>query len=171
MPQTIYIETTIVSYLTAWPSRDLIRAAQQQITRDWWQHRRPLFDLYSSELVEIEASAGDPQAAKDRLVVIYQLPSLGLTEPALHIADALIAEMALPNVAKSDAQHVGIAAVNGMDFLLTWNCRHLANAQLRGRIQAVCEGFGVRTPVICTPEELFGEDLAPTSGDLIDDTD
>ena len=119
MSQTVYIETTIVSYLTAWPSRDLIRAAHQQSTKEWWKIRRPLFELYCSQLVEIEASAGDPEAAKDRLVVVQQLPILGITDAALEIGAALLSEMALPSVANSDAQHVGIAAVHGINYLLT----------------------------------------------------
>jgi hypothetical protein len=157
MAQTVYIETTIVSYLTAWPSRDLVRAAQQQITRDWWKVRRPLFELFCSQLVEIEASAGDPQAAQDRLVVVRQLPILGITPMALKLGDALISEMAPPSVALSDAQHVGIAAMQGIDFLLTWNCGHLANAVLRARIESVCEAFGVKAPIICTPNSLMGD--------------
>jgi hypothetical protein len=113
--------------------------------------------LFISQLVEVEASAGDPQAARDRLAAIRDLPSLGVTPLALDIADALISEMALPPRAVSDAQHVGIAAVHGIDFLLTWNCRHLANAVLRDRIEGVCRSFGVAPPLICTPPSLMGE--------------
>jgi hypothetical protein len=157
MAQTVYIETTIVSYLTAWPSRDLIRAAQQQITREWWTRRRPIFDLYTSELVLIEASTGDSEAAGERLKALENIKVLAISDEALDIADALLAAAALPAVAARDAQHVGISAVNGVEYLLTWNCRHLANAVLRDKIEDICEGFGVRAPKICTPEELLGE--------------
>ncbi len=159
MKQSVYIETTVVSYLTAWPSRDLVRAAQQQITRDWWDKHRPKFDLYAAELVLIEAAAGNPEAAAQRLAVLRDLPLLDTTGEALDLAGALLASAALPETAERDALHVGVAAVHGMDFLLTWNCRHLANAVLRDKIEEVCENAGLRPPKICTPEELLGDDL------------
>ena len=158
MRHSVYIETTIVSYLKAWPSRDLVRAAEQQLTREWWDVQRPKFDLYTAELVLIEAAAGDAEAAEERLVVLRNLPLLETTERALQVADALLASAALPETAERDALHVGVAADNGMDFLLTWNCRHLANAMLRDRIEEVCEQAGLRPPKICTPEELTGDD-------------
>ncbi len=158
MARSVYIETTIVSYLTAWPSRDLVRAAQQQVTRDWWNIERPKFDLYTSELVLIEAVAGDADAAAQRLAVLRDLPLLDTTERALDVADALLAAAVLPAVAERDAQHVGVAAVHGIDFLLTWNCRHLANAMLRDKIEEVCESAGLRPPAICTPDELLGDE-------------
>src|SRR5438067_8850520 len=105
---TVYIETTIVSYLTAWPSRDLIRLAQQQITHDWWNTQRQRFDLYSSELVTIEAAAGDASAAAERMKVLRTLPLLPLTDVASRIADALVAARAIPENASRDGAHVGI---------------------------------------------------------------
>jgi hypothetical protein len=158
MPQTDYVETTVISYLTAWPSRDLIRAAQQQITRDWWANQGPRFDLYSSQLVVLEAAAGDQVAAGDRLRILATMPMLDISEDALRLARQLIHASALPAIALRDAEHVGICATNGMDFLLTWNCRHLANAKQRDRIIQVCADFDLRAPTICTPEELFGDD-------------
>jgi hypothetical protein len=155
MKRTVYVETTIVSYLTARPSRDLIRQAQQQVTQDWWNTQSVRFDLYTSELVKLEASAGDPIAADERLVVLNALPILGTPDEAEQLAEALLAAAALPATAARDALHVGIAATNGIDFLLTWNCRHLANAELRDRIEEVCEEAGYRPPTICTPELLF----------------
>ncbi len=157
MNQSVYVETTIVSYLTAWRSRDLIRAAQQQITRDWWAKRRADFELYTSEIVLIEAAVGDPVAAQERMDVLLPIQKLDIPEIALDLSDALLSAAALPAVAARDAQHVGICAVNGMDYLLTWNCRHLANAALRDRIEEVCENFGYRAPKICTPDELKGD--------------
>jgi len=155
--QSVYLETTIVSYLTAWPSRDAIREGQQQLTRLWWSKSRAAFDLYTSEIVMIEAASGDPIAAQERLDILLPIQKLEIPEIAIDLSEALLAEAALPIVAARDSQHVGICAVNGIDFLLTWNCRHLANAVLRDRIEEVCESFGFRSPKICTPEELLGE--------------
>ena len=106
----------------------------------------------------IEAAAGDADAAAQRLAVLRDLPILDTTERALDVADALLEAAILPSVAERDAQHVGVAAVHGMDFLLTWNCRHLANAMLRDKIEEVCEAAGLRPPTICTPEELLGDE-------------
>jgi hypothetical protein len=157
MAQSVYIETTIVSYLTAWRSHDLVLAAHQQITRDWWALRRADFNLFTSELVLIEAASGDPDASRERLEVLLPIRKLEISEMALDLCDALLAAAALPVVATRDAQHVGICAVNGIEYLLTWNCRHLANATLRDRIGGVCEKSGYRAPIICTPGELLGE--------------
>jgi hypothetical protein len=152
---TAYIETTVVSYLTAWPSRDVVRLAHQQATRDWWDTRRDSFQLFISELVVTEASAGDPAAAAQRLVVLQSLKLLDITEKAIAVADALVSAKAIPSTELRDALHVGVCAANGVDYLLTWNFKHLANAVLKDRIRQTCEGCGYRAPVICTPEELF----------------
>jgi hypothetical protein len=156
MKSNVYIETTIVSYLTAWPSRDIVRAAQQQTTREWWDTRRDRFELLSSELVVIECSAGDPAAAEERLKVLNALPLLlAVTEAATKLADALLAAGAIPAVASRDALHVGICASSGVNYLLTWNFRHLANAQMQDKIREVCESRGYAAPTICAPDALF----------------
>jgi len=152
---TVYIETTVVSYLTAWTSRDLVRAAQQQQTREWWDVRREDFELVCSELVEREAAAGDPVAAADRLKALTDLRVLVATPEAAALAVDLIKRLQLPPRAQPDALHVAIAATNGIDYLLTWNCRHLSNAVLRPRIEWVCRDNGLEPPVICTPPELM----------------
>jgi hypothetical protein len=157
MAKSVYIETSIVSYLTAWRSRDIIRSAQQQITREWWDVHRSSFRLYASQIVRLEAAAGDAKAAEDRMKVLSRLPLLEITETSLVIARALLKAAALPAVARRDAEHVGVAASNGMDYLLTWNCRHLANVAQRDKIEEVCAEFDYRAPKICTPEELFGD--------------
>jgi predicted nucleic acid-binding protein len=154
MKPTVYIETTIVSYLTAWPSRDVIRLAQQQITRDWWDHQRIHFDLFVSQLVIRESSQGDAAAAAERLRLLSDLRSLDITNEAQDLAIALVDESALPARAAADALHIAIAAANGVDFVLTWNCRHLANAIMQPAIQLVCSSRNVRAPIICTPETL-----------------
>jgi predicted nucleic acid-binding protein len=153
----IYIETTVVSYLTARPSRDLIVAAHQQVTSMWWSRFRDEFDCYVSELVIQEASAGDTEAAAHRLETIRGIPSLGLSEDVLHLAEDLVAQGAIPRGAAEDALHVAVAAMNGMDYLVTWNCRHIANARMRIEIAEVCLAAGCEAPVICTPEELTEE--------------
>jgi hypothetical protein len=155
MNPSVYLETTFVSYLTAWPSRDLVRAAQQQTTREWWDTQRPRFDLFTSELVSLECAAGDRQAAADRLAVLARLPGLATTPAATELASALVAAGAVPSIASRDALHIGICATNGVNYLLTWNFRHLANAALRAKINDGCRSSGYEPPIICTPEELF----------------
>jgi len=157
MKPRVYLETTIPSYLTAWLSRDLIRAAHQQITREWWQ-RREQYELYASQLVLRECQAGDPEAAKERIAVLAGLPLLEQTDAVEALAQQLLRGVPLPAPAASDALHIASAAAHGMDYLLTWNCTHIANAILRGQIEAVCRDAGFEPPTICTPEELPGDD-------------
>jgi len=152
---TVYIETTIVSYLTAWPSRDLVRAAHQQITREWWDTRRADFSLYVSQLVLDEAAAGDAAAAAERLQKLAAIPLLEYRAPTLALAGSLERALELPAQARGDALHVAVCAANGMEFLLTWNCRHLANAALAPRIEQACRSHGVAGPRIVTPEQLL----------------
>lgn len=160
MKPKVYVETTFVSYLTGWASRDVVVAGMQQITREWWQDYREHFDLYASELVIQEAGAGDPAAAQERLDVLATMPLLRATEEALKLAQQLVGAGALPPKAAQDAAHIAIAAVNKMDYLLTWNCKHLANATMRGQIEEACEAAGFRPPVICTPHELTEDEHA-----------
>ena len=155
MAQTVYVETTIISYLTAWPSRDLIRAAQQQQTREWWEKSRAQFQLVASELVEREASAGDPTAAAERLKAMADIQMLAITSAAEVLTDKIIRKLNFSTRAQPDALHVAVAATNGIDYLLTWNCRHLTNAVLRPRIESVCRENGYEPPILCTPPELM----------------
>ena len=152
----MYIETTIPSCLTAWPSSDLVRAGHQKITKDWWEQRRPDFALYISQFVLDEASAGDAAAATARLQALERLPLLPVTSQTEVLAENLIRDLCLPAKAASDAAHIPVAACNNMDFLLTWNCRHINNAELIPQIQKTCRSLGLECPVICTPEELMG---------------
>lgn len=155
MKPRVYLETTIVSYLTAWPSRDLVRAAHQQITREWWNDRRSEFDLFVSQFVITESSAGDPDAAAERLETLQDISVLETTEEAIVLAEGLIQQIPLPLTAAVDAVHIAMAVVHGMDYLLTWNCTHIANAVLLHRIEQTCRERGYVTPVICTPEQLL----------------
>jgi hypothetical protein len=155
--ESVYLETSLVSYLVARPSRDLLVAAHQQVTQDWWASRRGEFECSVSQVVIDEASAGDPAEVQKRLAIIGGLPALEITEAAESLTEAIIAAGILPPRAVRDAGHVAVAAVHAIDYLLTWNCKHLANAQISRRIAVVCERLGHRMPIICTPEELMGE--------------
>jgi hypothetical protein len=135
MKPKVYIETSVISYLTARISRDLIVAGHQRLTQEWWATRREAFDVSVSQVVFEEASAGDPEAARERLVVLTTLPLLELSEEAVALAKDLIGIGPLPARAEVDALHIAIAVTNQVDYLLTWNCKHLANAALRHQIQ------------------------------------
>ena len=157
MKPKAYMETTVVSYLTAWPNRDIVVAGHQQATRDWWQVAKNAFDVVASELVIQEARAGDEAAARDRLEVLDRLRLLEVSADALALAAKLVASGTIPQAAADDALHLAIAAVNGVEYLVTWNCRHLANATRRAEIEAAIRTAGYEPPVICTPEELLLE--------------
>jgi hypothetical protein len=154
--ESVYLETTIVSYLVARPSRDVIVAARQQTTREWWAKRRDQFACYISQVVTDEVSEGDPVEAQKRLAVIGESAALDLTPEAESLAHAILAAGVLPPTAARDAAHVAVAAVHEVDYLMTWNCKHLANAQIMRRMESVCRSSGFRIPIICTPDELMG---------------
>ncbi|HEY9139810.1 MAG TPA: type II toxin-antitoxin system VapC family toxin [Bryobacteraceae bacterium] len=157
MKPRLYLETTIPSYLTSRPSRDLIIAGHQQVTRDWWEKRQGDFQIYISQLVLDEAGAGDPAAGRERLTVLQSLPLLDITIEVAELAAALLASGRIPRKAATDAAHIAIAAVHGMDFLVTWNCVHIANAVIAKALASICRERGYECPAICTPEELLGE--------------
>jgi hypothetical protein len=152
----IYLETTIPSLLTAWLSRDLLIAGQQQLTRDWWEEKRKGYDLFISALVLVEIRRGDAQAARDREAIISSCEILAFSKPAENLAQKILAAGLIPQNAAADAAHIAIAAVHGMDFLLTWNCRHIANATIVEDVRQFCSEQGFPAPVICTPYELMG---------------
>jgi hypothetical protein len=156
MAKRVYIETTIPSYLAAWLSRDLRQAARQQITHDWWNQERHKYDLCISQGVLNEAGTGDPDAAKRRLTLIQHLPLLELNEGAKAIAKAIMASGLLPEKATRDATHIAVASAHGVDFLLTWNCRHIANAAIMKELGEIVEARGYEMPLLCTPEQLLG---------------
>jgi hypothetical protein len=131
---------------------------QQQQTRDWWNTSRNNFELVCSELVVQEASAGDASAAAHRIAALQGIRLLAIASEVPSLAARLSREIQLPSRAKADALHVAIAATNGVDFLLTWNCRHLSNAVLRPRIEWICRDSGYEPPVICTPAELMEDE-------------
>jgi hypothetical protein len=154
--ESVYLETTFISYLVARPSRDLLVAAHQQITQEWWANRRSEFECSISQVVIDEASDGDPVEVQKRLAIIGGLPRLDITEDAESLTQAIMAAGILPPHAFPDAAHVAVAAVHAVNYLLTWNCKHLANAQIARRMALVCAKLGRAMPTICTPEELMG---------------
>lgn len=156
MQPRVYVETSIFSYLTARPTNDLQAMARQIATNEWWEVWRPQYELFISEFVLVEAGLGDPAAAARRLAAMSGLIELEATEEVYRLGKALIDRGVLPKKAVMDAFHLAIATVHGMDYLLTWNCTHIANAHLRPRIERVVLALGYETPVICTPDELIG---------------
>jgi hypothetical protein len=161
MKPRVYVETSVISYLTARPSRDLVVAAHQQLTHVWWQTARSSLDLCASEFVVREAGAGDSEFAQKRLDLLQRIALLDATDPAIKLASAIIASGVLPSKAANDASHVAVAAIHNVEFLVTWNCRHLANARIRAMIEQVCASHGFRCPTICTPEQLLATEGSP----------
>jgi hypothetical protein len=151
----VYIETSIVSYLVARPSTDLRVAANQVTTLEWWERRRPEFELYVSQLVLAEAEMGDADAARRRLAALEGIPVLVASMEAEALGDALVTDRVVAAAARVDAYHIALAATHGMDYLLTWNCTHIANATKRLPIEACCRARGLEPPAICTPQELM----------------
>lgn len=152
----VYVETSVFSYLAARPSRDIITLARQELTRDWWENHRSDFALHVAALVISEAGRGDPSASSARLSYIRELPVLRMTSMALELAERLLSVAALPVKASDDALHIALAAVHGMDFLLTWNFKHINNIHTEDRIKRCLEEAGLASPVLCSPEELLG---------------
>ena len=155
MKPTVYIETTIPSLLTAWPSGDLQIAAQQVATRDWWERRRSDFELYVSSEVLDEAAQGDAEAARLRLESVADLPVLAVNDEVEELTRRILVTGLIPPRANRDAAHIAFASVYGLDYLLTWNCRHIHNAMISRRLSSVCLNMGFTLPVLCTPRELM----------------
>ncbi len=155
---SVYLETTIVGHIAGRVHPDPVVADRQQVSRDWWRDAAPGYELFISQLVLEECSEGDPSAAAERLEVVKDIELLDSFDEVDELADALIAGKAIPASEPRDAFHIAIAAVNGVNYLLTWNYKHIANATLRARIEQVCRDAGFEPPIICTPNELMGID-------------
>lgn len=153
---SVYIETSIVSYLTARPSQNLLVAAWQGITVEWWEHHRPEYQLCTSGLVLEEAERGDPEAAARRMACLEGMPLLTVTDEAIELAGRLLHPGLLPAAATEDALHIALSVVHAVDYLLTWNFRHIDNAQTKPHVRALCLQDGHSFPEICTPQELMG---------------
>lgn len=159
MKPKVYLETTIPSYLTSRSNRNPFIAGCQSLTRKWWKDKRGNFDLFISEAVIVEASAGDVSAVNRRLNLLKNIPRLDISNEAKSLAEKLSKAASLPQEVFADALHIALATVNRIDFLLTWNCRHIANAVLIPRLSSVANSHGYRLPVICTPQELMGDTI------------
>ena len=155
MKPKAYIETTVIGYLTSWPREDVTVAGHQNTTRQWWETAADRFDLVVSQLVVQECSAGDQQAIEQRLGVLAEITLLPTTTEAEQLANALIVGHAVPESHPEDALHIALAAAHGIEYLVTWNCSHIANAAVRLTIERICRDAGYEPPVICTPEELL----------------
>ncbi|WP_130471994.1 type II toxin-antitoxin system VapC family toxin [Candidatus Magnetaquicoccus inordinatus] len=154
MKPRLYLETSIVSYLAAMPSRDLVVAAHQQITHEWWAERRCQYELFVSTLVIQEMSMGDQNAAQRRLSLVEAIPVLTINDEVILLGEQLQKHAMLPTKADADALHIALAAFHRIDFLLTWNCRHIANGKTRRAIDEALKTQGMVSPIIVTPEEL-----------------
>ena len=155
MKPALYVETSIVGYYTGRPSRDLIIAGRQQITRDWWENERQKYVLHVSALVLQESQRGEPEAIKKREQALKGIPLLGMTDQTERLAEAPVKDGPIPPAYPEDALHIALASTNAMDFLLTWNFRHINNARMKSDVMRIVAGFGCECPVICTPEELL----------------
>lgn len=157
MKPSVYLETTIISYLTSDPSRDLVTAGHQQVTHAWWNDHRHEFTLFTSQLVLKEIKSGNAEMATKRLALIQGLQALPLTEMALELAQALVSKGPLPQKAADDALHIAIASVYEMDYLLSWNCKHITNLFIQKDLAKILIRYGFKLPTIGTPESLLGE--------------
>ena len=158
MSETVYIETSILGHLTARPTDNLILAANIKITQDWWDEYHNSLVLYTSELVEDEAARGDPTISAQRLALLQTLTFLDLTEEATDLAQEFLRQSNLPTKAANDAFHMAIATVYGLNYLLTWNCKHMANSQIQRKLSEISRHLGYKLPFICTPYEFISLD-------------
>jgi len=159
MKPRVYIETTVISYLVPRSMRDVIQVARQQLTRAWWDQRAEDFDLVVSQLVINEAARGDQRYARKRLELLNDLPLLSATPESEDWANRILASRVFPPQATADVAHLALATAHGVDFLLTWNCKHLANPLLLRQVGRMIRAAGLEPPIVCTPEELMGETL------------
>ena len=164
MKKSVYIETSIPSYLSARPSRDVRAAAWQHITNQWWDEARGDYELFTSELVIVEAAAGDPEAATRRLEALEEIDRLPIDEEVQALAEQLVSKGGIPSAAEADSLHVAVAAVHNIDYLLTWNFRHIDNAAMKPIMRSICTDAGYVCPEICTPMELLPEDEDDVQG-------
>ena len=158
--ETVYIETSIFGYLTARLTDNLIVAANTKVTQDWWAFCRNDFTIYASELVEDEATRGDKAIAVRRLNLLKPIAYLNITEEAIELAQEFLQQSNLPPKASNDSIHIALATVYGLNYLLTWNCKHMANAQIQKKLSQISSKLGYELPVICTPYELMEHDLS-----------
>lgn len=152
----VYLETTIPSFLTSRPSSNLVVAGKQEVTRQWWETQRLRFELLISQFVPNEASVGDPDASSKRIEALEGIDLLEVDREVLHLTGRIMETGLIPGKAKTDAAHIAGASRHNVEYLLTWNCTHIANAEILSRINFVVSEVGYFLPTICTPDELFG---------------
>jgi predicted nucleic acid-binding protein len=157
MTESLYLETSIIGYLTVRQSTNLIIAANAAITQNWWDTRRKQFTLYISEVVLEEVGRGDVEIATKRLEILRDLPLLEINEAVEELARQFLAKSNLPAKASDDALHIALATVYKLNYLLTWNCKHIANAQIQKKLSQISSQYGYELPIICTPYELIGD--------------
>ena len=155
---SIFIETSIVSYLRSEPNFHMVTATRQLVTRKWWDSERKSYDLYTSQLVIAEARRGSPDLAAERLGALSDIPLLDIPDDVEHIAEQLVDQAVLPEKARLDALHISTAAFHGLDYLLTWNCTYIANARIIPKINLILHELGQEPPYICTPDELLDDE-------------
>lgn len=147
----------ILGYLTARSTRNLILAANIEVTKEWWESHRSVFTLYISQVVLDEVAQGDTEIAAQRLEILNGLPLVELNQAVRSLSAQFLARSNLPPKASDDAVHIAAATVHGLDYLLTWNCKHIANAQIQRKLAEISLDFGYQLPIICTPYELLGD--------------
>ena len=155
MKESIYLETTVVSYYTSKPSRDIIVLAHQEITRQWWSMAIKRYDVFISEVVTEEAMLGNQEAVKRRLEELKDFSHLKLNDKVEGMAQVYMEKLEIPEKSFRDAAHLAVASVHNIDYLVTWNCTHLANGKVIKKLMKINESFGIHTPIICMPEELM----------------
>ncbi len=151
----IYIETSVISYLSSRPSRDLILAARQEATREWWQLRQHEYQPFISPLVLREAARGDIEAARLRLHICQPLALLPIDSACQQLAQKLLQAKGVPETEPEDALHLAVATCAGVDFIATWNFAHLVGPVAKFRLQTLIQNMGYSPPLLATPEELL----------------
>jgi len=155
MKRSVYLETTIIGYMAMRDSRDLRVAANQLSTREWWDVHRPNFDLFVSQFVIDECCHGDPKAAEERKFYLENITVLDANSEVEKLAEVISDVLQIPAKARIDAFHIAMASIHGIQFLLTWNCKHIANPEHRPKIERSCRDLGMEPPLICTPFDLL----------------
>ena len=157
MKESIYLETSVISYYTSRPSRDIIALAHQEITREWWPGALKRFEVFISQAVIDEAGSGDIEAAKKRLEILNDFPCLEINEKVEELAKKYMESLNIPKKSLRDAFHLAISSVHNIDYLVTWNCTHIASGEIIKKLTKLNLLLGVHIPVICTPETLMKE--------------
>ncbi len=152
---TVYIESTVISYYAATRTRDLILAAHQEITHEWWEGVLPKLDAYVSQIVFDEISRGDADAAQRRLTAVSEFKVPAMTVDVASLADTYFGALDIPQKARNDSLHMALAVYHGMDYLVSWNCTHISSGRVRNVVARINDQRGYQTPIICTPEELM----------------